>query len=156
MIITYWPIREVNYSFIVIRFCIAQRSLLVDKVRSETHVNIFISYLKKIDFALCKSWYFYAVFIANTVFENHQKYRIWILAFSSNISYTVFENQPISRIWILAFSTNFCPIQSDLSGNIVWPQASGFQKLAKIGHFWHFWLTFVHSKCKHSSLRSQY
>ena len=33
----------------------------------------------------------------------------------------------------------------DLSGNTVWPQASGFQKLAKIDHFWHFWWTFVHS-----------
>ena len=32
-------------------------------------------------------------------------------------------------------------------GNTVWPQASAFQKLAK-------W-TFVHLKCKHSSLRSQ-
>ena len=27
--------------------------------------------------------------------------------------------------------------------------------LAKIDHFWHFWWTFVHSKCKRSSLRSQ-
>ena len=34
--------------------------------------------------------------------------------------------------WILAFSTNFCPIKSDLSGNTVWPQASGFQIVAKI------------------------
>ena len=40
--------------------------------------------------------------------------------------------------------TNFCPIKSDLSGNTVWPQASGFQKLVKTDHFW--W-TFVHSKC---------
>ena len=39
---------------------------------------------------------------------------------------------------ILAFSTNFCPIKTDLSGNTVWPQASGFQKLAKMDHFWHF------------------
>ena len=33
---------------------------------------------------------------------------------------------------ILAFPTNFCPIKSDLSGNTIWPQASGFQKLAKL------------------------
>ena len=33
---------------------------------------------------------------------------------------------------ILAFSTNFCPIKTDLSGNTVWPQASGFQKLTKM------------------------
>ena len=39
---------------------------------------------------------------------------------------------------ILAFSTNFCPIKTDLSGNTVCPQASGFQKFAKIDHFWHF------------------
>ena len=42
-----------------------------------------------------------------------------------------------------------------MSGNTVWPQASGFQKLSKMEDFWHFWLTFVHSKCKRSSLRSQ-
>ena len=30
-----------------------------------------------------------------------------------------------------------------------------FQKLAKLDHFGHFWITFVHSKCKRSSLRSQ-
>ena len=54
----------------------------------------------------------------------------------------------------MAFFTNFCPIKIDLSGNTVWPQASGFQKLAKMNHFWHFWWTFVHSKCKGSSLRS--
>ena len=51
--------------------------------------------------------------------------------------------------WILAFSTIFCRIKSYL--NAVWPQAIGFQKLAKMDHFW---LTFVHSICKHSSLRS--
>ena len=42
------------------------------------------------------------------------------------------------NFWILAFSTNFCPIKTDLSGNTVWPQASGFQKLAKMANFWHF------------------
>ena len=36
---------------------------------------------------------------------------------------------------MLAFSINFCPIQSDLSGNTVWPQASVFQKLVKIDCF---------------------
>ena len=51
---------------------------------------------------------------------------------------TVFENHPKCRIWIfliLALSSNFCP---DLSGNSVWPQASGFQNLAQMDHFWHF------------------
>ena len=36
-----------------------------------------------------------------------------------------------SNFLILAFSTNFCTIKIDLSGNTVWPQALGFQKLAK-------------------------
>ena len=35
---------------------------------------------------------------------------------------------------------NFCPIKTDLSGNTVWPLASDFQKLAKVDHFWHFYL----------------
>ena len=39
------------------------------------------------------------------------------------------------NFWVLAFSTNFCPIKTDLSGNTIWPQASGFQKLAKMIHF---------------------
>ena len=72
----------------------------------------------------------------STVFRNYSKCRIWIF-------------------WILVFSANFCPSKSDLSGNTVWPQASGFPKLTKIDHIWHFWLTFVYSKCKRSSLRSQ-
>ena len=37
----------------------------------------------------------------------------------------------------LAFFTKFWPIKSDLSGNTVWPWASGFQKFAKMDHFWH-------------------
>ena len=36
------------------------------------------------------------------------------------------------KFWILAFSTNFCPIKTDLSGNTVWPQALGFQKIANL------------------------
>ena len=36
---------------------------------------------------------------------------------------------------ILALSINFSLIESDLSGNTVWPQASGFQKLAIFGIF---------------------
>ena len=34
--------------------------------------------------------------------------------------------------WIMAFSTNFCPFTTDLFGNTVWPQVSGFQKLVKL------------------------
>ena len=50
----------------------------------------------------------------------------------------MFEKYLKCRIWILTFSTNFCPIKSDLSGNTVWPQSSGFQKLAKMDNFWYF------------------
>ena len=64
---------------------------------------------------------------------------------------TFLENYSKCRIWILGFSTNFRLIETDLSGNTVWPQALGFQKLAKMEHFWHFF----HSKYKRSSLRSQ-
>ena len=57
------------------------------------------------------------------------------------------------RIWIfgiLEFFTNFWPIKSDLSGNTVGPQASGFQKLFQI---WPF-LAFLMKNCIRSSLRS--
>ena len=56
---------------------------------------------------------------------------------------------------ILAFFIYFWLLKSDLSDNTVWPQASGFQKLAKIDLFCHFYWTFAHSKCKRSLLRSQ-
>ena len=39
------------------------------------------------------------------------------------------------NFWILVFSTNFCPIKNYLSGNTIWPQALGFQKLAKLTVF---------------------
>ena len=69
---------------------------------------------------------------------------------------TLFENYSKCLIWILAFSTKFCPIKTDLSGNTVWPQASAFQKLAKMDQFWHFFINFcLHSKCKRNWLRSQ-
>ena len=55
----------------------------------------------------------------------------------------------------IAYPNIFVLFKNDLSGNTVWPQDSGFQKVAKIHHFWHFWLTFLHLKCKRSSLRSQ-
>ena len=49
-----------------------------------------------------------------------------------------FEIDSKCRFWILAFSTNFWAIKIDLPGNTVLPQA------------------FVDSKCKRSSLRSQW
>ena len=66
-----------------------------------------------------------------------------------NIEHIVWKILKMSHLnfSILAFSINFCPIKIDLSGNTVWPHASGFQKLVKMDHFWHFQLTFVHSQC---------
>ena len=48
----------------------------------------------------------------------------------------------------LAFSTHFWPTKIDLSGKTVRRQGSGFQKLTKIEHFWHFHQAFVHYKYK--------
>ena len=72
-------------------------------------------------------------------FLSAQKYLIFQLFF------TIFQN-----VWkllkmshlncsTLEFSTNFCPIKINLSGNTVWQQVSGFQKLVKIDHFWLFY-----------------
>ena len=55
---------------------------------------------------------------------------------------------------ILTFSTNFCPIKTALSGNTVWLQVSGFQKLTKMDHYWHFSLTFIHSKFERNFARN--
>ena len=92
--------------------------------------------------------------------ENHMNENVLFLARTN--AYTLFENQPknvssnlsylntMSNIfyivwkWLKMSHLNFgifhqlCPIKIDLSGNTVWPQASGFQKLAKIDQFWHF------------------
>ena len=71
-----------------------------------------------------------------TVDQNYKKY--------SHVSISVFWKLSTQNVafeflfFILAFSTNFCPIKIDMSGNTVWPQASCFQKLAKMDHFWHF------------------
>ena len=64
----------------------------------------------------------------------------YILIHYNSIKHIVWKLLKMSHLifLILAFSTNFCPIKIDLSGNTVWPQASDFQKLAKMEHFWHF------------------
>ena len=61
----------------------------------------------------------------------------------------------MSHFLISRFFINFCTIKIDLSGNTVWLQGPDFDKLAKIDYFWHFQWTFVRSKCKCSSLRSE-
>ena len=55
-----------------------------------------------------------------------------------------------------AISHDLKMAKRDLSGNTVWPQASGLQKIPKMDHFGYFCETFVHSKCKRSSLRWQF
>ena len=70
-------------------------------------------------------------------------------------AHSVWKSHKLSHLTfsISTFFTNFGPIKIVLYGNTVWQQVSDFQKVAKIDHFRH---SFVHSKCKRSSLRSQF
>ena len=91
-------------------------------------------------------------YIINVHFSNVPKFSNWATGCKQNNWRTVIFLSPCTRFstiqdghkmshlnfWIVAFSTNFCPIKTDLSGNTVWPQASVFQKLAKMDHFRHF------------------
>ena len=56
--------------------------------------------------------------------------------------HSVWKSTNMSHFWILAFSTKFRLIIIDLSCSPVWPQASAFQKLAKMDNFWHFLMNF--------------
>ena len=67
------------------------------------------------------------------------------LKISQNVAFEFWHFPPI-----------FCLIKIDLSGSTVLQQVSAFPNLAKMDHFWHFWFTFVHSKCKHSSLNVEW
>ena len=62
--------------------------------------------------------------------ENTQKVQLLFISFISD-STTVFENHPKRRIWIFQ-CWHFPLIFVLLSGNTVWPQTSGFQKVAKM------------------------
>ena len=69
---------------------------------------------------------------------------------------TLSKNYSKYRTWFFQFWHFLTIFGHDLaSGNTVWLQAVGFSKTRQIDHFWHFWWTFVHSKYKGSSLRSQ-
>ena len=61
----------------------------------------------------------------------------WSIFCSSTLFWKLLKMSHLNFL-TLAFSTNFCPNKTDLSGNTVWPQALGFQKLAKMENFWHF------------------
>ena len=81
----------------------------------------------------------FATLIINNIF---QSFFFWIgphfsASRTSPLLQSVWKLLKMSHFnfWILAFSTNFCPIKTDLSGNTVWPQTSGFQKLAKLSNF---------------------
>ena len=71
----------------------------------------------------------------NTIFG--KSHNVWKLLKMSHFSFL-----------FLAFPTIFRPLKIDLYGNTVWPQASGFQKIAKLTIFGHW-------KFKRSSLPSQ-
>ena len=91
-----------------------------------------------------------------------------ITTVSCKASFTMFE-KPLKKshshclkitvafkFWNFGFSTNFCPIKSDLSGNTVAvSKLHIFKNSSKWTIFGIFLFTFVHSKCKRSSLRSQ-
>ena len=64
------------------------------------------------------------------------------------------ENAIIEKLKVRHFSTNFGPLKNDLSGNTVDPNLQ-VSKNRQIAPFLAFLLTFVYSKCKRSSLRSQ-
>ena len=58
--------------------------------------------------------------------------------------HSVWKSPKMSHLSFFNFgiSTNFCPIKTDLSGNTDWPQALGFQKLAKNEPFLAFLIKF--------------
>ena len=63
-----------------------------------------------------------------------------------------------SRAWLLKNTLVFAFSKIAFGFSTQWLkiiQNVAFQKVAKMDHYWHFYLTFVHSKCKCSSLRSQ-
>ena len=104
-------------------------NLPLNSSMSETFLHHKSNLMKKMDGAKSSHFNGYQA-VYNYLCNNMQlkpPHSVWK---SSKMSYLNF--------WILAFSANFCPIKTDLYGNTVWPQVSGFQKLAKMVHFWHF------------------
>ena len=89
-------------------------------------------------------------------FMNFKKRRWQSFPYCVPYSSIVFENFPKYLIWVTAFSPIF--VQSKLACLVTLfdRKIQVFKKLAKIDHFWHFYWTFVHSKRKCSSLRSQF
>ena len=100
-----------------------------------TSVQFFMTCQSSSRLTKNKNIKFFPLFTLSTVDENHLKSLIlqnFLVHFGKQ---TVWK-------WLKLY-LNFCPIKSDLSGNTVWPQASCFQKFAKIGHFLAFFTNFV-------------
>ena len=109
--------------------CCCCSNLPLNSSMSETFLHHKSNLMKKMDGAKSSHFNGYQA-VYNYLCNNMQlkpPHSVWK---SSKMSYLNF--------WILAFSANFCPIKTDLYGKTIWPQALGFQKLAKMDHFWHF------------------
>ena len=72
----------------------------------------------------------------------------------NQIWHSVWKSPKMSHLNFNFQFWRFCPIKSDLSGNTIWPKASGF-KNSPNWPFLAFLLTFTLSNGKRSSLRSQ-
>ena len=79
-------------------------------------LKIFFFFFFKIGHSKCSLSFSVSYFI--------QTHSVWKSPIMSHLNFL-----------ILAFSTNFYPITTDLSGNTVWPQTSGFKKLTKLTIF---------------------
>ena len=60
----------------------------------------------------------------------------------SQTRHSVWKSPKMSLLNFGIFHQFFDLFKTDLSGNSVWPQALGFQKLTKLDHFWHFLMNF--------------
>ena len=129
-----------SFIFEVILNCFAKMAWL------ELHY-FHMYYLPRIDLlvathhAIKLSQYFSSgiTFFTSPSFCITYHFTVWVSTF--NI-FTLLENYSKCRIWILAFFINFWPIKTDLSGNTVSPQASGFKKTRQNGPFSAFLINF--------------
>ena len=106
------------------------------------------SNVSRLSKTLNMSAHIYPYFVFSDIFDTHCP-KICRKSCERSELHIVWKSLKMSHLnlLMLAFSTNLCPNKTDLSGNTVWPQASGFQKLVKMDHFLTFLINFVHSKC---------
>ena len=83
----------------------------------------------------------FSMICSSSPWEGEKKQLLWC-QMSSSIIITSSSQSQCFKITQNVAHLNFpgfdLPIKNDLSGNIVWRQASGFQKFAKNGPFWAF------------------